>query len=290
MLPGQEKELYSSYSDYYSFQGEGESGKVYFAIDNNRYRKKGKVKASNFLYFNIDGEWVKLKGHKNFNGKDEDLLKCVDSEDFNFVYEEDQLSSILSTTNDLRIDFDKALRHTADYGVEGVRFDMYATSATLTYKGRSFKGNVISERLLDKEGLKTFGNIVNVVFKGFKYDGYYLIAPELGDVYIHLISPEETINICTDNVYNVNTIEGAKDFDLNTSDYKVTKFKRVGFKKLPLEIEIDLGESMLKLTTSHFKKYRNLFFFAFGMGVVQGELVYEGKTYPVHGLSELFEF
>ena len=289
-LFSQEGSEYIDFSDYFSFHGEGQTGKVYFAIDNNRHNKKGTVKASNFLYFNIDGEWVKLKGHKNYKGKSGDLRKCVNSEDFTFVYEGDELSSIVSITNDLRIDFEKELRHTADYGVEEILFDMYATSAILTYKGRSFKGNIISERLRVKEDLKTLGNITNVVFKGFKYDGFYLHAPDFGDVYIHLISPEETINICTDNVYNLNTKSGAKDLNLSTADYRVTKSKRVGFKKLPLEIEVDLGESKLSLTTSHFKKYRNLLFFAFGMGVVEGDLLYEGKTYPVYGLSELFEF
>ncbi len=281
---------YRDYSDYFSFHGEGETGKVYFAIDNNRYKKKETVKASNFLYFNIDGDWIKLKGHENYKNKDVDLEQCVDSKDFAYVYEKDKLRSIVSTTNDLRIDFEKELEHTADYGVDEILFDMYATNATLTYKGRRFKGNVISERLRVKEDLKTFGNIVNVVFKGFKYDGFYLNAPDFGDLYIHLISPEETINICTDNVYNLNTKTGAKDIALAMADYTVTKSKRVGFKKLPLDIEIDLGESKLRLTTSHFKKYRNLLFFAFGMGVVQGELVYEGETYTVYGLSELFEF
>lgn len=279
-----------NYSEYFSFHGADDSGKVYFAIDNNRFKKRKNIKGNNFLYFHIDGAWKKLKGHKNFKTKDADIKKCVDSEDFKFIYEGEKLTSIVSLTNELRIDFESALNHTGDYGEGEISFDMFAANATLTYKGRSFKGNIISERLIDREGLKTFSNVTKVIFKGFKYDGYYLNVIGLGDLYIHLVSPEKSINVFTDNVYNLNTKAGAIDFDFEQANYKVTKSKRIGFKKLPLEIEIDLGESQLKLTTSHFKKYRNLLFFAFGMGVVQGELIYQGQTYPVYGISELFEF
>jgi len=69
----------------------------------------------------------------------------------------------------------------------------------------------------------------------------------------------------------------------------VTKSKQVGLKKLALEFEINTPDLQLKIHTTHFKTYRNLFFFAFGMGVIEGELIYEGKPYHVYGLSELFK-
>ena len=286
----EDSEQPSAYSNYFSFHGEDAKGKVYFAIDNNRVSKKKSVKANNFLYFNIDGNWKKLKGHYNFKSEETDISRCFDSEDFKFVYKDNHLISIVSITNKLRIDFEKPLEHTGAYGEAGVSFDMFATRATLSYQGRTFDGNIISEQLIDPGGLKTFSNILKVLFQGFKYDGYYLNAVGLGDLYVHLVTPEESINVFTDNIYNLNTSAGAKDFTLEQANYTVTKYKRVGFRKLPLELEIDLGESKLLLTTSHFQKYRNLLFFAFGMGTVHGELIHQGKKYEVYGLSELFEF
>ena len=162
----------------------------------------------------------------------------------------------------------ETLQHVGSYGEGKISFDMYVTKASLSYEGRTFVGNIISERFVDKMGLKSFSNITKVLFKGFKYDGFYLNVRELGDFYIHLVTPEKHINLFTDNVYLLNTVNGFKDFDFKNADYKVTKFKRLGFKKLPLEIEINIGESKLKLHTTHFQKYRNLLFFAFGMGAV----------------------
>ena len=280
----------SNYANYFSFHGSDENSKVYFAIDNNRVKKKNAIKANNFLYFNIDSKWIKLKGHTNFKSEETDIRKCSNSVDFKFEYKDGNLISIESPTNDLRIIFNAPLKHIGAYGEAAVSFDMYATNATLIYKGREFQGNLISERFIDPEGLKSISNITKVLFNGFKYDGYYLNVVGLGDLYVHLVSPEKSINIFTDNIYNLNSQDGFKDFKLERANYKVTKFKRVGFKKLPLEIEIDLGESKLTLRTSHFQKYRNLLFFAFGMGTVDGTLIHEGKEYEVYGLSELFEF
>ena len=255
-------EEHGEFANYFSFHGEDENGKVYFALDNDRHKKKNKpIKASNFLYFNVDGEFISLRGHGDFKSEEKDIEKCFDSEDFVFNYSGDELKSIVSPTNGIKIIFETDLLQTGRYGEGEVLFDMFAAKATLEYQGRTFVGNLISERFTDRVGLKSFSNITNVLFKGFKYDGFYLNVRDFGDLYVHLVSPEETINIFTDNVYNVNTDKGAIDFDLQKTDYKVTKFKRVGFKKLPLEIEIDLGNSKLTLYTTHFKKYRNLLFF-----------------------------
>jgi hypothetical protein len=151
------------------------------------------------------------------------------------------------------------------------------------------KGNIISEKLIDPIGLLSFASLAKGLFGGFKFDGYYLNIPEVGDLYIHLIKKSASVNLFKDNILNLRDQENIYDFELNNADYVVTKSKQVGLKKLPLEFELNSPDLQLKIHTTHFKTYRNLFFFAFGMGVIEGELIYKGKTYPVYGLSELFK-
>ena len=157
------------------------------------------------------------------------------------------------------------------------------------YEDRIITGNIISERLIDSVGLFSFSNITKALFGGIKFDGYYLNIKGLNDLYIHTVDTKVPINFFNENILALKNETDFIDFELNSNHYKVTKSKRLGFNKLPLEVEVDLPDLKLKLHTTHFHTYRNIIFMAFGMGVVEGELIYKGKTYPVYGLSELFE-
>ena len=280
-----------SYSDYFSFHGEDELGKVYFAIDNNRAKtKKGINKGDHFLYFSVDGEWMEQKGHKmDFEFENSTLEKIPSSEYFKFIYNGNTLTEIESPNNGYRIVLSKPLKLIGEYGGEGIVFDILSTEAILYYGDREFKGNIISEKLIDSVGLLSFANLTKGIFNGYKFDGYYLNIPELGDMYIHLIKTKASVNFIKDNILNLNDKKSIHDFELKNSEYVVTKSKQVGLKKLPLEFEINSPDLKLKMHTTHFKTYRNLFFFAFGMGVIEGELIYQGKSYAVYGLSELFK-
>lgn len=278
------------YSDYFSFHGVDEKGQVLFAIDNNRKLSKKGSEANNFLYFNEGGEWQKLKGHKKFKSQEPNMERVPSNEDFEFLYDGDHLSEIISPSNDFRLEFEASLRKTGDYGTEGMLFEIYTTQATMYFGDRVVRGNLISEKLIDSVGLKSFGNIMKGLFGGFKFDGYYLNVPGLGDLYAHAVDSKLEIGMMANDIFNLTTNEGPIDFNFTESSYKVTKTKRIGFKKLPLEIEITLPEATLTLRTNHFQTYRNVLFFAFGMGVVEGELAYKGETYPVFGISEVFEF
>jgi len=281
----------ASYSDYFSFHGEDEQGRVYFAIDNNREQtKKGINKSDHFVYFSLDGKWIAPKGHKEgFEFENSSLEKIPSSEHFKYTYDGNELYGIESPTNGFHIELSEPLKRVGEYGEGEIIFDILSTKAKLYYGDRVFKGNIISEKLIDPVGLLSFASLTKGLFSGFKFDGYYLNIPEVGDLYIHLIKTGANVNLFKDNILNLTDQENIHDFELKNADYVVTKSKQVGLKKLALEFEINTPDLQLKIHTTHFKTYRNLFFFAFGMGVIEGELIYEGKSYHVYGLSELFK-
>ena len=64
------------YSDYFSFAGKKNGEITGFAIDINRWKKKGKFKAGHFIAFYHETEgWVELKGKGNFPNYNKVLKK-----------------------------------------------------------------------------------------------------------------------------------------------------------------------------------------------------------------------
>lgn len=289
--PTQDDEIFEGYySNYFSFHGEDELGEIYFAIDNNRQRTQKRHEADNFLYFSVDGEWQELNAHQKFENTETDMSIIPSSDHFQFQYTDQELSAINSPTNDIKVTLTEPLQKVGEYGGNGTLFDIYSTTATLRHGDRTVHGNIISEVLIDSIGLKSISNFTKVIFGGFKFDAYYLNIRGLGDSYVHFVEGKASEGLFDEAIYNLNSQSGLTDFDITPDNYRVTKWKRLGFKKLPLEIEVDFPDAQLTLRTKQFQKYRSLPVFAFGMGTLEGELIYKGETYSVYGLSEVFTF
>lgn len=274
------------YSDYYSFQGTDSLGEIHFAIDVNRQRKKRKYKANNFLAFFVDGEWTALAGAGKFTHPKREVVRTPDSPDFQFVYD-GELKQIVSESNDLRIDLKQPLEVRADHSKEGKLFQILTTEATLTYQGRTVQGNLISEKLIDPVGLKNPFLLLQFVFGKNIFDGYYLYAPGLGDLYIHMLEGKGISKLFEPEVALLHTEDETIDLEIELANYEITRTKKIGFKKLPLDATFQTADFSMNIRTEGFKKYRNFLVFTFGMGVVVGEVTYRGNTYPVYGLSEL---
>jgi hypothetical protein len=164
---------------------------------------------------------------------------------------------------------------------------MGSAPAVLTWQGRTVPGRVIYESLV----MLDFNRLTRTDFRLWNdFQGLYLLAGKDVDLYLHSQRSERlaalagrlvgfaVLNEQTDPMNELRVEVLARDWAL-------------GFYRWPTAWGITWkgarGPASMTLRLSDQKKIANWVIGGFSMGVVQGELVYDGRTWPLYGLAEL---
>jgi hypothetical protein len=164
---------------------------------------------------------------------------------------------------------------------------MGSASAVLTWQGRIISGRVIYEYLV----MPDFNRLTRTYWGMWKeFQGLYLLVDKTNDVYLHSQLSERIAPL-------VGKLAGFAAFNEQTdqlNDLQVEVLDReftLGFYRWPTTWRItwkgSKGPASMTLALSDRKKIGNWVIGGFSMGIVRGELSYDGRAWPICGLAEM---
>lgn len=274
-------------SDYFSFVGADQHGRVAFALDNNRGRDGDAYQAEHFvvLHDELSG-WIDVDGNGRYHNLKKELQRIPGSAFFQFDGAPETGLTITSATNQLTLRINPIpQRHRRTDGKSIVW--MGSAPAVLTWKERTVRGRVTYEYLI----MPDFNRLTRTYFGLWKeFQGLYLLADGTNDVYLHSQLNERIAPLVGKLVGFAVLPEQTESLN----DLQVTVLDRefaLGFYRWPTAWRItwtgSRGPASMTLSLSNQKKIANWVIGGFSMGIVSGELSYDGRTWPIYGLAEL---
>ena len=191
-------------SDYFSFVGADDQGRVAFALDNNRGRdadpkvRRGasrELLQAEHAYAVLHDErsgWVPLQGAHRYPHPGPDVTALPDSAWFSFAGTADEGWRVSSSANDLVLHVEP-LADRLLFRDDTTLFAMRSAAATLTWRGRTLYGRVIHEGLAST----AMNLLTRRSFKGLAgLEFLYLLAGNptdpWGDLYLQKIADGDT--------------------------------------------------------------------------------------------------
>lgn len=282
------------YSDYFSFIGSDAAGFVAFALDNNRGVDGTDYQAEHFgvLYDQHSG-WVRLAGMGKYENPRGMLSRIPDSPDFQFEGRPESGLVIRSGANALTLTIAPIEIHLQEAGPK--RTEKWGSAeASLHWRNREIPGRVIYEGLVRLD----WNRLTRTYFNTWdNFQGFYL-ALEQGapgawrDLYLRSQG-----NGKHRRTKGFVTIQDWNGTIRSTRFEAFDKALNFGFFRWPQRWAIDIvpdraaspetGE--LKLSQISRQNQRNWIIGGFAMTVVKGELLENGKKFPVLGFVELIK-
>lgn len=277
-------------SDYFSFVGADERGRVAFAIDNNRGRD-GDAYQAEHLYVVLHDErrgWVNLAGVGRYENAKHELLPIPDSPAFQFIGDAATGLTIASAVNHLTLTIAPIAERLRRADAETL-FSLGSTSAVLTWQGRVIPGRLIYEYLARKGyNLMTRRSLTGLA----EFQGLYLLAGG-DDLYVQSVRKRHgdgPFALLGDRLGF--SVRGGESEQLDAIRFAATKHTlAVGVYRWPTAWRVSWrgsnGPASLTVQLATRKRIGNWFVAGFAMGIAAGELSSDGRTIPVYGLAEL---
>lgn len=274
-------------SDYFSFIGQDDQGHVAFALDNNRGRDGKSYQAEHFVVLHDETQgWVGLDGNGSYDNSGQDLVAIPDSSAFQFQGYPEAGISIRSRVNDLTLTISPISKVLARVH-EGGKLWMGSAPAVLEWKGRTLQGRVIYEYLM----IPDFNRLTRTYWGLWKdFQGLYLFLEGAGDFYVHSQQSEKLAPL-------IGELDGFVSIGEKSERFQILQLTPLGFSqglgfyqwpmKWALRWLTSKGSGEAHLEVSQFHRIANWVIGGFAMGIVKGNLTYQGKIIPVYGLVEL---
>ncbi len=292
--PAQERLAY--YSDYFSFIGADDRGRVAFALDTNRGQDGVEFQAEHFvvLHDETDG-WQKLDGNGSFANPAGKLLSIPNSVHFHFQGLPGTGMIIESPANRLALKI-QPIPMVIDRHYLNDRYRMGSAPATLNWRDRSLRGRVIYEFV----HFNNWNRLTRTYFGFWKnFHGIYLmtidpVTKAPGDFYLHSQQSNKRKSL-------VGLVDGFAVIDGNILHLRDTQI-RVGSKRPALgfylwpnswtghwqnETKSERIEFSLRLTER--KTFGNWVLGGFAMGIVKGVVSHQGRALDAYGLGEIIK-
>jgi hypothetical protein len=274
-------------SDYFSFIGVDNQGRVAFALDNNRGRDGEKYQAEHFVVLHDEHQgWVNVAGNGRYENTKKELARIPDSPFFQFENTPETGLTITSAKNQLTLRIEPLKQRTLrTHGKSTIWYG--SAPAVLTWQGRTILGRVIYESLV----MPDFNRLTRTYWGMWnEFQGFYLLAEGSNDIYLHSQQSERMAALAGKLVgflvFN-EVPELLNDLQVEVLDREFAP----GFYRWPAAWRItwrgSKGPASMTLVLSRRKGIANWLIGGFSMGIVSGELSYDGRTWPVHGLAEL---
>lgn len=274
-------------SDYFSFVGADNQGRVAFALDNNRGRDGEKYQAEHFVVLHDEHKgWIEVAGNGRYENTKKELTRIPDSPIFQFENTPETGLTITSAKNHLTLRIEPIKQRTLrTHGKSTIWYG--SAHAVLTWQGRTIPGRVIYESLV----MPDFNRLTRTYWGMWKkFQGLYLLADGSTDIYLHSQQSERMGALAGKlvgfSVFN-ELPESLNDLRVEILDREFAP----GFYRWPTAWRItwtgSRGPASMTLSLSNQKKIANWVIGGFAMGIVSGELSYDGRTWPIYGLAEL---
>jgi len=271
-------------SDYISFVGSDDQGRVAFALDTNRGRDGDSYQAEHFVVMHDEhAGWIELAGDGEYENTDRQLVDIPDSEDFKFTGAPADGLTLRSPSNDFTLTIDPVPERIRQ-GAENRLFQMGSAAATLEWRDRVIEGRVIYEGLAMAGANRLSGISFGSGFGSFQ--GLYLRAGNGDDFYIHRREGGDMTEVTAFAAFDGETMH-PENIEFAVTDRALA----LGFFRWPTAWTIRFDGEKGPATLTAELHDRNLIVTwvlgGFSMGIIEGTLEYNGRTVPVYGFGEL---
>jgi hypothetical protein len=275
------------YSDYFSFIGSDDRGRVAFALDNNRGRDGDSWQAEHFVALHDERSgWQAVAGSGPYYNVTRQLETIPNSPDFSFDGTVRGGLTVSSGSNRLVLAIEPVtIRIAEQRGLAEYRLG--SAEGTLAWKGRKLKGRVIYEYLY----LPAFNRLTRRYPGEFSdFHGIYASIQNIGDLYIHtqksaffsqLIPKQEGFLFLKGEGYRVSSLDVI---------VRNTSFAW-GFYRWPVRWEGSFAAGpdyyAFSCQVIDRKTISNWVIGGFAMGTIKGSLVSAHESWKLYGLGEL---
>lgn len=281
-------------SDYLSFEGGDETGRVLFALDTNRGRSGEETyQAEHFVAMYAEHEgWVDLAGYDDFPNEAGALLDFPDSPWFQLTGAPLALESVASPRNEIGIALG-ALTPRIATGSQTTQFALASGPATMSWRGRQLTGRVIYEFLAMRDSNRLasqgLGGALRMVTEAPDFQGLYLASGD-DDFYAHLALSSAASDI--GEPLMAFWARAGHGVSIRNLSFEVTGFApALGFYRWPSAWELgwqsDCGDARLSIESVAHATQTNWVIGGFGMRAVVGRFECGAETAEYFGFAEL---
>lgn len=280
-------------SDYVSFSGRDQLGRIAFALDTNRGRAGDRYQAEHFAaMYDENAGWIDLGGSSDFPNEKGVLLGYPESPYFTLTGAPFALERVTSEKNGLGMELGPLLPRTY-LGGDSTVFAMASGSATLEWNGRRIEGRVIYEFLAMRDANRLAGaslrSVLEMLSSGPEFQGLYL-ASEDDDFYVQLTP--STAASAPDDELMAFWARANRSLPIRNLIFGVTDVSlALGFYRWPTGWEMrwqsDCGDARLSVRSVAHETETNWVLGGFAMQAVVGDFECGAERREFFGFGEL---
>lgn len=294
------KTRYEYRSDFLSFVGRDERGRVAFALDTNRGRDRDRFQAEHFGVLYAEGTgWVELVGNGDVPNSKKELAAITSSKHYEYSGSPRSGLVVAGKTNELELTIEPFAVHTHRER-KAATFDTGSAAATLTWKGRTLVGRAIWEgcylpdaNLIADPDMDFFGDgwhgLYAVVDARADTPGSATTKPPLGDLRLHLADGDISKLVLPQQGFLQLDGEArlAKKLEFTPSDWSQGN----GFFRWPSRWRANWLDrertAKIDLALEDREVILTWVVGGFAVAIAKGELVIDGAQYEVWGLAQI---
>ncbi len=279
-------------SDYFAFMGRDETGRVMFALDNNRGRDEDQWQAEHLLVLlhNESQGWANLEGQGIFGNVQKQLRTLPSSPSFQFQGTPDAGLTIHSPSNQLTLTISpipERLSRTHHLS----KYWMGSASGTLEWQGRTIKGVIIYEHLRMPDFNRLKHNYPDLWTES--YGMYLWIGNGSNHLYLHSQKNPTRLSPLIGDQVGFSVVEHNGEQLTNLKLKVLEKQQALGFYQWPSRLEGSWedtrGGGSFNIQVSDITVISNFFIGGLAMGMVTGEVTLNGQRQPIYGLVEVLK-
>lgn len=277
-------------SDFFAFVGRDTSGHVAFALDNNRGRDGDTWQTEHLLVLLHDEQkgWQELAGVGPYQNTEKKLFQIPNSPYFQFTGDSTTGLTIQNSENELTLEISPVKERVQRKDGDSL-YRMGSSSAIMKWQGRTLPGWIIHERL----EMADFNRLTRQYFDLWTESyGLYAWAEESPDfLYFHQQADETRLTPLVGNLvgYAVLNNEGEHLHHLQLTVLDSTP--AWGFYEWPQgwggQWTGQEGIGSMSMHVSDLQVISNFILGGLAMGIIHGEITYNGKVRQIYGMAEL---
>ena len=277
-------------SDFFSFVGRDTIGRVAFTLDNNR-GKDGNTWQGEHLVILLHDEhkgWKELEGTGPYDNTEKQLLKIPNSPYFDFNGDPATGLTITNSQYKLTLEIDPIQERVSRKDGQS-SYRMGSSEGTLKWQDRTLTGWVIHERL----EMANFNRLTHQYFDLWteSYGIYAWIDGSPDFLYFHKQANETRLTPLVGNLVGFGVFANKGEHLQNLKLTVMDSTQAWGLYQWPRNWEGKWigrkGLGAINMDISDLQVISNFILGGLAMGIIQGEITYDGKTRKIYGMGEL---
>ena len=277
-------------SDFFSFVGKDASGRVAFSVDSNRGRDGDTWQAEHLVMLLHDEKegWQNLEGSGPYENKEKTLFAIPNSPYFEFTGDPAKGLTIQNSQIDLTLEIQPMIKRVSRQDGDS-SYRMGSSSAIMKWQQRTLKGWVIHERLEMADFNRLTRNYYDLWTESY---GLYAWTNESPDfLYFHKQANDTRLTPLVGKLVGFGVFSNQGEHLQNLHLTVMDSTQAWGFYQWPQNWQGQWigrqGRGSIAMKVSDLQVISNFILGGLAMGIIEGEITYNGHTRRVYGMAEL---